>query len=141
MNNPFASKVAEEIRDLWQARILNMARGILQRVFIAAFANEYKDAMRALIYAIGGKDIALPTLCGYATISPGGRLICDELDSNGSKRKIAIYETEGIMLYEARKLADKLKLSDADRKEMFVILQKWIARDMRIGAFGQRLAS
>lgn len=134
-------KVAEEVRAMWQARALLAAKDKIQRVLLVAIAKEYPAAFRTLLRAIGIADINRPFLCSYATIVPSGRIVCDMIEKDGSKRTVAIYKNENEFIYEMRKLADELKLNDADRIEMFTVLQKWVTKDQRVNVFGDKLAS
>jgi hypothetical protein len=137
----FKNKVAEEVRAMWQARVLLGSSGKMQRVVIVALAKEYPQALQALLRACGIEDLERPFLCSYATITPSGRVACEMIEKDGSKKFVAIYHNEDEFISEMRKLADKLKLSDKDRTEMFLVLQKWVASDRRVGLLGQRLAS
>lgn len=134
-------KVADEIRDMWQARALLASKDKMQRVLLVAIAKEYPAAFKTLLRAIGIIDINRPFLCSYATIYPSGRIVADMITENGVKRAIAVYRTESEFIHEMRKFADEMKLDDKDRTEMFTVLQKWITKDRRVGIFGQRLAS
>lgn len=137
------TKHADEIRDMWQSRALRAARGKLRKVVITALAKEYVADFETLLKATfpGFVDLDRPLFTSYAHIDLGGRIICEMIDKEGRKRKVMVYGCEDAMIYEMRKLADKLKLPDRDRIEMFTVLQKWVAKDMRIGIQGQRLAS
>lgn len=137
----FRGKVAEEIRQMWQARALLESKDRMQRVVLVALAKEYPQALQTLLRAIGIEDIQRPFLCGYATIYPSGRIVCDMIQKDGSKRAVAVYHSENEFIMEMRTLADQMKLADRDRAEMFTVLQKWVSSDKRVGVFGQKLAS
>jgi hypothetical protein len=141
--NPFAGKVADEIRQMWQARALREATGKLQRVLLVVFAKEYAAVLPVLLkVAIPGfKDIQRPFLSGYATILQSGRLVCDMTCADGEIHKTEIYRTVDDFIGEVRRFADRLKLGDRDREEMFALLQKWVAADLRIDHMGRKLAS
>lgn len=144
MTNPLLSKHAQEIRDMWQSRALAESDGRLRRVLMVVLTKEYAAAMPILLRVTfpGFEDIKLPFLSGYATIMQSGRMVCDEtIDKFGTQRRVAVYENQGKFIADMRALADKLKLSDAERTEMFGVLQKWVVADLRIGPHGERLAS
>lgn len=143
MSNPFANKSGEEIANCWQARALREADFKLRRVLICMFMHDYKDAIKILLRATfpGFVDISRPLILGYAKIMPSGHVVAKVLDYDGREAAVPLYDSEGLFLYEARKVADKLKLADADRKAMFDVLQRWIAADARYGRHGERLAS
>jgi hypothetical protein len=141
--NPFLSKHAEEIRQMWQSRALVAAEGKLGRVLLVVFAKEYAAALPILLRVSipGFEDIKAPFLSGYASIMPTGRLVCDMTCTDGSIRKTEIYRSNDEFVGEMRRLADRLKLSDEDRDEMFMVLRKWVTADLRIDHEGKRLAS
>jgi hypothetical protein len=137
------NKHADEIREMWQSKALAASTGKLRKVITVALAKEYPGALVTLMKVTfpGFVDLDRPMFVSYATIAPSGRVICDMVDRDGSKRKVSVYLNEDAFIYEMRKLADGLKLSDAERTEMFTVLQKWVTSDKRVGLFGQRLAS
>jgi hypothetical protein len=138
--NPFLHKPAEEIRQMWQSRALRAAKDKQARVLVGALAKEYAAALPILLRASISdfEDIQLPFLSGYAAISASGRIICDMTDRDGEVRKVEVYKSQDEFLSDMRKLADELKLSDAERGEMFAMLKRWIVADMRIDEHGRR---
>lgn len=138
-----AKKHADEIREMWQSRVLRASAGKLRKIVISAFAKSYRDALKTLLAVTfeGFQDIDRPIIASYGHIATDGSVIADMVDRAGVKRKTRLYESEGRFLYEARKVADELKLSDDDRRQMFGVLQRWIVSDQRIGTEGQRLVS
>ena len=143
MNNPLLKKHADELRLMWQSRALAASEGKMQRVLMVVLAYEYAAAMPVLLAATfpGFTDIERPFLSSYATIMPNGKVVCEMVDKDGSKKTVAIYDNKDKYVYDMRQLADKLKLSDDERAEMFGALSRWIVKDMRIGPHGERLAS
>lgn len=143
MTNPLLRKHAEELRQMWQSRALAASEGKMQRVLMVVLAYEYAAAMPVLLAATfpGFTDIERPFLSSYATIVPSGKVVCQMVDRDGSKKTVAIYDSKDKYVADMRALADKLKLSDKDRAEMFGVLQRWIVADMRVGPNGERLAS
>jgi hypothetical protein len=136
-------KHADEIREIWQSRALRASTGKLRKVLIVALAKEYPAALITLakVSFPGFVDFDLPVLLSYATIGLDGSLLCKMKKKDGTIGWVRIYDNEDRFLYETRKLADGLKLSDRERIEMFTVLQKWVASDKRVGIHGQRLAS
>ena len=128
---------------MWQSRALAASEGKMQRVLMVVLAYEYAAAMPVLLAATfpGFTDIERPFLSSYATIVPSGKVVCQMVDRDGSKKTVAIYDSKDKYVADMRALADKLKLSDKDRAEMFGVLQRWIVADMRVGPNGERLAS
>jgi hypothetical protein len=138
-----STKHADEIRDMWQSRLLVASHDKMRKVVIVALAKEYPGAFVTLMKVTfpGFVDFDRPFFSSYASIALSGRIVCDMIDKDGSKRKIAVYRNEDEFIYEMRTLADRLKLSDKDRIEMFTVLQKWVVSDQRVGILGNRLAS
>lgn len=141
-----AKKHSDEIREMWQSRALREADGKLQRVLLIALAKEYPGSLLHLLHAtFGTVEIGKPFYSGYATIVASGHLVCmqHDVDSNKLvwKGVVRVYDSEDQFLKHTRRLADKLKLSDADRTDMFRVLQKWVTRDERKDVNGERLAS
>lgn len=142
---------AQDLRDTWQARALAEARGRQQAVVLAVLFHNYHAAMQVLLRVVfpkaplagnGWTEINRPFLIGAALIAPDGTICCDMMRRDGVIAKRApIYRGESSLLFDMRKLADKLKLADADRREMFGAIQNWIVRDMRIDHLGRKLAS
>lgn len=146
MTSPFKDKVTEEIRSMWQCRALKEADGKLQRVMLIALTKEYPtDLLRLLQVAFGTIEIPDKFYSGYARITPSGHLVCmwHEKDSSGLwwKGFVKVFDSDEKFTGEMRRLADKMKLDDADRVEMFRVLRKWVTKDERVGVEGQRLAS
>ena len=139
-------KIGDELRDLWQVRALAHADGKLQRVLLIALYKEYPaDILILLRVAFGQIEIPNVMYTDYAAILPNGHVACEQkVRENGLVWKgfVKVYDSENRFLYDARRLADKLKLNDADRTDMFRVLKKWIAKDMRVDPNGEkRLAS
>ena len=143
MTSPLLKNPADELRETWQSRALAASEGKMRRVLTVVFSYEYAAAMPVLLAATfpGFIDIQRPFLSSYAAIMPNGKVICEMVDKDGSKKTVAVYDSKDKYVYDMRQLADKLKLSDKDRTEMFKVLQRWIVKDMRIGPHGERLAS
>lgn len=141
--NPFFHKEAVAIRAMWQSRALYAAKGITAKVLGCALMNEYAMAMPILLRVTfpNFKDVQLPALTGYATVWPSGRISCAMIDTNRNRKVVEVYASEEEMRGGFRRLADELKLSDAERVEMFAVLKKWITRDLRVGVNGEKLAS
>ena len=143
MTNPLLKKHIDELRQMWQSRALRESNGKLQRVMMVVLSYEYSSAMPILLKATfpGFTDIQRPFLCSYATIVQSGKIVAEMIDIDGSKKAVAVYDSKDKFLADVRSLADKLKLDDLEREEMFSALQRWVVKDMRVGPHGERLAS
>lgn len=136
------SKEAQEIRDMWQSRALAAASGTMRAVLTAVLAKEYHQAF-AVIWRVtfGDQDVPNSFIAGYGRVFPSGRVVADVMGADRVKRPSVIFVSKDHYTAAMRRLADKLKLKDAERKEFFEVLSKWIVADMRIGPHGQKLAS
>jgi hypothetical protein len=140
--NPFAGKTRDEVSEMWQVRALREAKGKVARILLVAFYQEYAAAFPILLRAVGIVDVVLPMYSGYATIMQSGRLVCDQMiDRAKTTEKTTVYRNEGEFIKDMRDFADRLKLIDKDREEMFAVLRKWVVADLRIDHMGRRLAS
>lgn len=128
---------AHELRDSWQGRALALAelKSIqLKCALVSLFADNYDDALPFLLAAVlGDWHIHTPFYCSNPKINKRGCIVADLAMPNNTKLKDAvIFTSEQQMEYVFRKLADKLKLNDADRIDMFVCVQHWIKADQRL---------
>lgn len=140
-----SGKHADEVRQMWQCRALSEAEPKMQRVLLAAIRAEYPaDLIIILKTTFGTLEIPTPFYRGYAFISPGGHVCCEVVDRDPSglvwRGPVKVYDNENKFLYETRKLADKMKLNDADRMDMFYVLKKWISHDQRLDINDEKVA-
>ena len=135
-------KHVDEIREMWQSRALRGSSGQIRAILIAAIAKEYPAALEILLKATfpGFVDIARPMIISYAYIDIGGRIIATMIEADDSKADVVVFENEGEFIMAMRRLADGLRLDDADRIAMFQVLQKWVKSDLRFNHLG-KLAS
>lgn len=138
-----ASKHADEIREMWQSRILAHTRGKMRKIVICALVKQYPGALLTLLKVTfpGFVDLSRPMFISYAHIDLGGRVVAKLLEKDGTIHEQPVFDNEQQFIYAMRKLADHLKLSDRDRTQMFTVLQKWVASDKRVGVMGEKLAS
>jgi len=129
------AKQAQDMRGMWQVRALEAARGKLGMVLLSVLAHSYDDAMPVLLRVAfpGYIEPALPCLVTAARISKTGAVVADVVDRDGFKHlRTPLYPNEMMLRDEFRRLADRLKLNDADRVEMFKAVQRWVVADMRL---------
>ena len=139
----FLSKEAGEVRELWQSRVLAGTSGMQRAILVRMFVKAYKDAIKILLAVTfpGFRDLGLPQIVGHAKIAPSGRVIADVLEKSRRIRTHILYDSQDAMRTDFAMLADRLKLDDFDRMELFTMLQGWVVADLRVGADGRRLAS
>lgn len=148
MSNPFSFHSREQILEMWQARAMRAAPGRIGRVLLQSMKLEYIGVtttswMTLLTWVFPGFDGHLkpPLFVGHARIELSGRITTMVYDNYGLFRREAIYRSKDEFISEARKLADRLALSDPERVAMFALLAKWISSDLRIGLHGEKLVS
>lgn len=131
------AKHAQDLRDLWQCRALaeTDGRGRIGAVLLSVLAHNYDDAMPVLLRVVfpGFTSINAPFLCSAGRIAKTGAVVADMIDKDGQRHTgVPVYRDETALRDDFRRLADKLKLSDADRIEMFKCVQRWVVADTRL---------
>lgn len=141
--NPFFSKEAAELRDMWQSRVLTSSEGVQRAIITRMFIHAYKDAVKTLFRATfpGFRDLTLPQIVGLARVEPSGRVTADVWEKTGRRCFKILYDSQDAMRADFGRLADKIKLNDFDRIELFQMLQGFVVADMRVDPYGKRLAS
>src|SRR5579859_6101935 len=128
----------EELAASWQGQALAFSgknAPQLCRVLMSVFADNYDETMIFLLNAAfpGFTGLVAPFLCSNPKIDKAGRIIADLIDRDGAKIKdYVVFADEEQMEGIFRRLADRLKLSDLDRIDLFVCLRHWVKADMRL---------
>src|SRR5262245_50801010 len=123
------------MHDSWQCRALLMADGRCFSVLLSVLAHTLDEAMAVLLPVAfpGFTSIGAPFLCTAGKVSKSGGIVANMVDFDGCiVRDFARYRDEQEMRDEFRRLADRLKLSDDDRMEMFKCVQRWVVADRRL---------
>jgi hypothetical protein len=134
----------EELRQSWQGRALVLterASPKLCRALMSVLADNYDQTMPFLLHAVfGSASITTPFLCTSPKINKAGRVVADLITKYGTKQKnYVIFDDEKQMEGVFRKLADRLKLSDAERIDLFLAVRFWVKADQRLDpAFDRR---
>ena len=126
---------ADLIRQSWQCRALLHAKGIDFAVVLSALAHSYDDAMLRLLRVAfkGFYSIRTPFLGSAGKIDKRGRVCADIVfDDRPPMKQQPLYASELALRDAMRRLADRLKLTDADRSEMFDLIRRWIVCDFRL---------
>lgn len=127
---------AEQLRQSWPGRALEFARGNLQlrTALMSLLADNYDEALPFLLAAIFDEwTIKAPFYCSNPKINKAGCIIADLVMPDGLLYKDAIiFRSERQMEKIFRRLADKLKLSDTDRSDMFAAIRHWVKADQRL---------
>lgn len=105
-------------------------------VVLSMLAHSYDDAMSVLLECVfpGFRSITTPFICSHAKINKHGQVIADVVwaDWEPVTKNEVIFRDLPHLQGTFRKIADKLKLSDADRTQMFACAKKWVTADMRL---------
>jgi hypothetical protein len=129
------AQLAFDLRASWQARVLTAAGGHMAAVVISALAHTYDEAMPTLLRVVfpGFTSIAAPFYCSAAKVAKSGHVVADVVTRDGQVVKDAkVFESELHMRDAFRRLADHVKLDDADRIEFFKCAQRWVVADRRL---------
>lgn len=126
----------DALRASWQGRALMFVRGTpqLKTVLLSLLADNYDDTLPFLLAAAYGDfGIRAPFYCSNPKIDKRGFIVADLIGTDGHKYTNAvIFLSEQQMQDVFRRLADRLKLSDADRIDIFVAVRHWIKADQRL---------
>lgn len=127
---------AFDLRGSWQGRALAETKGVARAVMMSVLAHTLDEAMPTLCAATFPDfdgSIAAPHLTTAAKIAKTGAIVADVVDRDGTIHKDEpIFISELTMQAAFRHLADRLKLSDPDRIEMFRYVQRWVVADRRL---------
>jgi hypothetical protein len=128
---------ADELREMWPARVIHATRyEPIGMVVLSMLAHSYDDAMPVLLECVfpGFRSITTPFICSYGKVDKSGRIIADVVwaDWEAPTRNEVIFRDLAHLQKTFRKLADKLKLSDPDRIQLFDCARKWVTADMRL---------
>lgn len=128
---------AEDLRASWQGRALALTEAEapkLCRVLMSVLADNYDETMPFLLHAVfGNAGIMAPFLCSSPKIDKAGRIVADLVTKYGTRQKNwVIFDDEKQMEGVFRRLADRMKLSDAERVDLFVAVRFWVKADQRL---------
>lgn len=127
--------IAFDLRGSWQCKVLTAAKGQLGAVVLSVLAHNFDEAMPVLLRIVfpGFTSIVAPFYCTAAKVDKSGAVVADCVSKEGQIIKDAIvFGSEGLMQDQFRGLADRLKLGDADRIELFKCVQRWVVADRRL---------
>ena len=124
-----------DIKDTWQARCLIGAREWQKAIVLSVLAHNFDDAMPALMETLypGFRSIVPPFLTTAARVSKTGAVVANVRMPGGRIVKdMVLYRNEVALRNDFRRLADKIKLSDAERVELFAAVKNWVVADRRL---------
>lgn len=134
---------AHELRESWQGRALHYARDNqqLKTALLSLLADNYDEALPFLLAAVYGDwSIRAPYYVTSPKINKCGFVIADLIMPDGYHYKnTVVFITTEQMEGTFRRLADHLKLTDAERVDLFVAVRHWVKADQRLDpAFDRR---
>lgn len=137
------SMTGDELRQSWQGRALVFARDNpqLKTALLSVLADNYDETLPFLLAAVYGDwSIRAPFYCSNPKINKAGHIVADLIMPDGFKYKAArIFDGERQMEGIFRKIADWLKLGDAERIDLFIAVRHWVKADQRLDpAFDRR---
>lgn len=125
-----------QLSESWQGRALRFAKGNpqLKTMLLSLLADNYDETLPFLLAAVYGDfGIRAPFYCSNPKINKAGCIVADLIGSDGYRYKDAvIFLSELQMEGTLRKLADRLKLSDAERIDLFLAARHWVKADQRL---------
>jgi hypothetical protein len=127
--------LAFDLRASWQARVLLAAKGQLAAATLSVLAHNFDEAMPVLLRVVfpGFTSIGTPFYCTAAKVDKTGAVVADCVTRDGQIVKDAVvFRNELEMQSQFRGLADRLKLDDSDRIELFKCVQRWVVADRRL---------
>jgi hypothetical protein len=128
-------ELAFDLRASWQSRALAAASGKTAAVLLSVLAHSIDDALLPLLQVTfpGFTSISAPFFSTAGKVAKTGHVVADMVTKAGKIEKdFPIYLNEQALRDDFRRLADRLKLSDADRIEMFKYVQSWVVADRRL---------
>ncbi len=128
---------SEELRMSWQGRALAVTEieaPRLCRILMSLCADNYDETMPFLLHAVFGTTVVLsPMLCTSPKIDKAGRVIADVIHKGGRRQGgYVLFGSEDEMQACFRRLADKMRFSDAERIDLFIAIRHWVKADMRL---------
>lgn len=130
------AKQARDLRDMWQGRLLAQARGKQGAVLLSVLAHSYPiEAMKVLLGVVfpGFESISAPFYCSAARIARNGKVCAHMIGKRGEfMRNTVVADSVEELQGDFRRLADRARLSDSERVELFKVLQKWLVADFRV---------
>ena len=135
-----AKKPADELAERWEVRALREACGKTAAVVVAFLAAEVPIALPILLQVAfpGFTDISLPAFIGYAQILEDGSVVSNMIDRNRKSVIAKVYDSDDDLRGDFRRLADKIKMTDEERDELFGMLRKWVVGDRRYDHMGEK---
>lgn len=125
-----------DLRQSWQVRALIEAHNKhIGVVLLSVLAHTYDDAMHVVMRVAfpGFTSITAPFLCTAGKVAKNGVVMADVVQRDGTiSKNVGLYRNTLKLRDAFRRLADRLKLDDQERIEMFSALKRWLVCDYRL---------
>jgi hypothetical protein len=135
LGTDLTNSLAFDLRASWQARALAEAKGQTGMVLLSVLSHSYDDALVVLLPIVfpGFVEPSLPVLASCGKIDRTGAVVADVIRRDHTvARDTVVYRSDTDLQNDFRRLADRLKLSDDDRTELFKCVQRWLVADRRL---------
>ena len=130
-----SDRIEFDVLSTWQAKLLGDVNGKTAAVVLSVLAHNFDEALLPLLQMVfpGFVSISAPFLSTAAKVDKTGAVVADMVTRDGRivKDKV-LYPSETALRDDFRRLADRLKLNDEDRAEMFVCVKNWVVADRRL---------
>jgi hypothetical protein len=133
------ARLAFDLRATWQARILVAAQekreGVIGAVALSVLAHSYGETVTDVLLPVLFPGFVGLTagLCSAGRVDKTGAVVANFVEKSGAITKnYPLYRDEIALRDDFRRLADQLKLTDADRVEMFAAVKRWVVADRRL---------
>lgn len=128
---------SDQLRDSWQGRMLEYVRHQEQLgpVVLSLLADNFDETMPFLLRAVfpDATGVRAPFYCSNPKINKRGHIVADMIERDGRKTlQKVIFTSERQMEAVFRVLADRLKLDDGDRVDLFDCVRHWVKADQRL---------
>lgn len=136
LESRFEQTLSFDLRKSWQARALAEAKGQTGMVLLSMIDHTYgTDTLRVLLPLIfpGYVEPSLPCLASCGKVAKSGAVVADVIMKDHAFIKDqVVYPSELALRDDFRRLADHMKLPDAERVELFKCVQRWLVADHRL---------
>lgn len=136
LESRFEQTLSFDLRKSWQARALAEAKGQTAMVLLSMIDHTYgTDTLRVLLPLIfpGYIEPSLPCLASCGKVAKSGAVVADVIMKDHAFIKDqVVYPSELALRDDFRRLADHMKLADAERIELFKCVQHWLVADHRL---------
>lgn len=126
----------QDLAESWQGRCLRATDGTkMGAIVLSILGHSFDTALPVLLQAVypGFRSIAAPFICSAAKIDKRGFVVAgmvmrDERIIEDRILFLSLNQMQGAF----RSLADRLKLNDEDRRQLFICAKNWVVADRRL---------